>query len=206
MRGSDCDGVFVVGGGEAAKEQRNGDHVLHAMVAVGGVGERAFLVDDAQAGFVGADGDFFDDVGGRFPRCIEPRAQFHGGFDGGLRVKLGRIADLEEHVLHHVGAVRALEFEGLAAEGDVVEAPGLCGERGGVAHLAGAGHQRQAHGAAGRVACGPAFARAGVGRVAIGAQALAVDPREREALMVWSRVRPSNWQTTAVEATLTSTT
>ncbi len=54
MRGSDGDGIFVIGGGEAAEEQRDGDHVLHAMVAVGGVRERAFLVDDAQAGFVRA--------------------------------------------------------------------------------------------------------------------------------------------------------
>ena len=47
---------------------------------------------------------------------------------------------------------------------------------GGVAHFAGAGHEGEADGAAGGVAGGPAFARAGVGRVAIGAEALAVDP------------------------------
>ena len=114
------------------------------------------------------------------PALIELRAQLHRGFDGGLRVELGRVADFEEHVLHHVGAVRPLEFELLPAKRNVVEAPGFCGERGGVAHLAGAGHQRQPNGAAGGVARGPAFARAGVGRVAIGAQALAIDPRERE--------------------------
>ncbi len=106
--------------------------------------------------------------------------QLHRRFDGGLRVELGGVADLEEHVLHDVGAVGALELELLAAEGDIVEAPGFRGERGGVAHFAGARHQRQAHGAAGGVARRPAFARAGVGRVPIRAQALAVDPGERE--------------------------
>jgi CO/xanthine dehydrogenase FAD-binding subunit len=49
--------VFVVGRGEPAEDERNRDHVLHAMVAVGGVRERAFLVDDAQAGLVRAHGD-----------------------------------------------------------------------------------------------------------------------------------------------------
>ena len=111
---------------------------------------------------------------------IKLRVQLHRRFHGGLRMKLGRVADLEEHVLHHVGAVRPLEFELLPAERNIVEAPGLRGQRGGVAHLAGARHQRQPHGAAGRVARGPAFARAGVGRVAIGAQALPIDPCERE--------------------------
>ena len=99
----------------------------------------------------------------------------HGGFDGGLRVELGGEADFEEDVLHHVGAVGALEFEGLAAEADVVEAPGLGGEDGGVAHLAGLGDEGEADGAGGGVAGGPGFARAGVGRVAIGAEGLAVD-------------------------------
>ena len=114
------------------------------------------------------------------PAASRLRAQLHRGFDGGLRVEFRGIADFEEHVLHHVGAVRALEFELLAAEGDVVEAPGFCGERRWIAHLAGACHQRQPHRAAGGVARGPAFARAGVGRVAIRAQALAVDPCQRE--------------------------
>ncbi len=56
--------VFVVGSGEPAKEQWNRDHVLHAMIAVGRIGERAFLVDDAQAGFVRANRDFFNVLGG----------------------------------------------------------------------------------------------------------------------------------------------
>ena len=61
--GVEGDGVVVVFGGEAAEDEGDGDHVLDAVVAVGGVGERAVLVDDADAGFVGADGDV-GDVGG----------------------------------------------------------------------------------------------------------------------------------------------
>ena len=55
--------VFVVGSRQPAEEQRNRNHILHAMVAVGGVRERAFLVDDAQAGLVRADGYFLDGFG-----------------------------------------------------------------------------------------------------------------------------------------------
>ena len=39
--------IFVIGGGKPAEDERDGDHVLHAMVAVCGVRERPFLVDDA---------------------------------------------------------------------------------------------------------------------------------------------------------------
>ena len=63
--GSRGDGVVVVFGGEAAEDEGDGDHVLDAVVAVGGIVERALLVDDADAGFVGADGDALD-VGGGF--------------------------------------------------------------------------------------------------------------------------------------------
>jgi hypothetical protein len=43
MRGSAATVVFVVGGGEAAEDERHGDHVLDAVVAVGGIVERAGL-------------------------------------------------------------------------------------------------------------------------------------------------------------------
>ncbi len=52
------DVVFVViPGGQAAEDQRHGDHILDAMVAVGGIGERSGFVDDAHGRFMGADGD-----------------------------------------------------------------------------------------------------------------------------------------------------
>ena len=106
--------------------------------------------------------------------------QRHRRLHRGLCVKLCRVADFEEHVLHHVTAVRPLETKGLAVEADVVKAPRLRGQHRGVAHLAGLRHQGEAHSAAGGVASGPAFARAGVGRVAIGAQTLAIHPCQRE--------------------------
>ena len=55
------------------------------------------------------------DVGGGLAAGGELRVERHGGFDGGLRVELGGEGDFEEDVFHDVGAVGALEFEGLAA-------------------------------------------------------------------------------------------
>ena len=54
------DVVFVVGGSEIALDQADGNHVLDAVVAVGGVVERSLLVDDADRGFVRDDLDFLD--------------------------------------------------------------------------------------------------------------------------------------------------
>src|SRR5262249_36830151 len=51
------DFIFVVSCCESAKDQRNGNHVLHAMIAVGWISQRAFLVDDAETGFVCANCD-----------------------------------------------------------------------------------------------------------------------------------------------------
>src|SRR3546814_5245864 len=62
--------------------------------------------------------------------------QLHRALDRGLGVELGREADLEQDVLHHIAAERALELEFLATESDVVEAPGLDRQRARVAdHL-----------------------------------------------------------------------
>ncbi len=147
------------------------------MVAVGGVGQRAFLVDDADAGLVGTNGDL-PDIRCRLARGGQLAVQGHGGFHRGLRVEFGREGDLEQHVLHHVGAIRALEPEGLALEQHVVEAPALGAQHRRIAHLAGPGDQRQAYRAAGGVAGSPALAAAGVGGVPVGAQRLPVDPGE----------------------------
>lgn len=58
--------VGVVGGVEAVEDEHGGDHVLDAVVSVGEVVHGfVLLVDDADAGFVGAAGDGFD-VGGGF--------------------------------------------------------------------------------------------------------------------------------------------
>src|SRR5690606_20204862 len=133
---------------------------------------RAGLVDDAGAGLLGLDLDALD--------LVQPaghlRVQAHGALDRGLGVELGRVADLEQDVLDHVAAEAALELEGLALHGHVVEAPSPGGQGTGVADAALHGVQGVDHGPAAGVAGGPALARAGLGRVPVGAQGAAVQP------------------------------
>ena len=70
------------------------------MVAVGGVVQRARLIDDADRRFVGRDRDLR-----RFRRAGPyQRMQLHGAFDRGLRVELGGKRNLEEHVLHDIAS------------------------------------------------------------------------------------------------------
>ena len=107
MRGSAADGVLVVVGGQVAVDQRDGDHVLEAVVAVGRVVERAGLADDPDRRLLGRDHDPLD-LGRAAP---DLRVEPDGAFDGGLGVELGREGDLEQHVLHHVGAVGARAAE-----------------------------------------------------------------------------------------------
>ncbi len=45
------------------------------------------------------------------PRAASLRVQRHRRFDRGLRVKLGRVADLEQHIFHHVTAIGPLKRE-----------------------------------------------------------------------------------------------
>ncbi len=167
--------VLVVGCREPAVNERHGDHVLDAVVAVGGVVERPFLVDDADGRLVGADHDPLDLV----KPVLDLRVQLHGALYRRLGMELGGERDLEQHVLHDVRAVRPLKLELVALEQDVVEAPGLGREHRGIAHLAFHGDERQAHCAAGRITRRPRFARPGVGSMPVGAQRLAVDPRLR---------------------------
>ena len=56
------DGVLVVRGRQPSVDQRDGDHVLDAMVAVGGIRERARLVDDAHARLLRLDHDALDRI------------------------------------------------------------------------------------------------------------------------------------------------
>jgi len=81
--------------------------------------------------------------------------QRHRRFHRGLRMELGRERDLEQHVFHHVRAVRTLKLEFVALEEHVVEAPRLRGQHRRIAHLAGLRDQRETHGARGRIARGP---------------------------------------------------
>jgi len=115
------------------------------------------------------------------------RMQDHRRLTRGLRMKLRREADLEQHIFHHVAGVFLRQFElslalGLErqvlvgmAEQHVIEAPLRRAQHSGNAHLATQGDIRQAHPTAGGIPRRPGFARAGIRRVAIGAQRLAID-------------------------------
>src|SRR6267142_6191955 len=138
---------------------------MYAVVAVGRIRERPPLVDDADGRLVSSYANAFYLVYSIFHQ----RVKLHGAFHCRLRVELRRIGDLEQHVLHHVAAERALELELLALEEHVVEAPGLGSERRRVTHFAGLGDEREPYRPRSSVARGPAFARAGVRRMAVGA-------------------------------------
>jgi hypothetical protein len=122
--GIGCDLIFVVRRNQSAKKQRNGDHILQTVISVGGDVERSFLVDYAKGGLVRANRDFPDVIGG-FSGGAQFPVQGHGRFDRGLRMKFGGKADLEQHILHHIGIVGPLEAKFLPSERDVVKAPGL---------------------------------------------------------------------------------
>ena len=147
------------------------------MVAVGGIVQRAGLVNDAHAALLRLD----DDTG----NLVEPLRHFgmqrERGFDGGLRVELGGKRNFEQHVFHDVTAKTLRgNFYFLAAKENVLKAPRLRREHARITHLAFERRQRQPHRAARRVARRPAFARAGVRRVAIRPQRAAVHERQRK--------------------------
>jgi hypothetical protein len=105
-----------------------------------GLFERALLVDDADAASWVRIVIFLMSA---MRSCRPAGCRDHRALDRGLRVELGRERDLEEHVLHHVAAVGALELELVALEQHVVEAPALGREHRRVAHLAGLRDERE---------------------------------------------------------------
>lgn len=89
--------VGVVGCFESVVDQHDRHHVLDAVVAVGEVVHGfELLVDDADAGFVCADCDFFDVLRG-FTHGTEAGVDRFGGFDGGLGVEFGLTTITCEH-------------------------------------------------------------------------------------------------------------
>ncbi|MNG91098.1 hypothetical protein D3C79_500050 [compost metagenome] len=175
--------IFIVLGDQRAEDQRHRHHVLQAMVAVGRVGERTDLGNDADRRLLGSDHDTVD-----FMQAIAHlRMQGDRRLAGGLGMELGREADLEQHVLHHIAAQRLgqsqlaligrLERQVLVgmAERNIVEPPLRCRQHAGYAHFATQGDIGQAHAPTGRITRCPGFARAGVGRVTICPQCLAID-------------------------------
>ncbi len=84
---------------EVAEDKHHSAHILDAVVAVGEVGHGLeLLVDDADAGFVGADGDGFD-VGGGFGDGFECVVYLGGGFDGSLGVEFGCFLEISWSVI-----------------------------------------------------------------------------------------------------------
>jgi hypothetical protein len=170
------DPVLVVIGRQFAEYQSDCRHVLQAMIAIRRIVQRAGLVDDPNRGLVRGEFDALD-----VRQAIAHEGmQLQRTFDRGLRVEFRGKGKFEQDVLHHIAAERACQFHGLAAEGDILEAPGFRAQCRWVAHLARQRDEREPDGAAGGVAGRPGFSRAGVGRVAIGSQRGTVEPRVRE--------------------------
>ena len=105
--GSDV--VLVVAGREPAVDQGDRHHILNAVVPVGRIGERSLLVDDPDRRLVRPNRDPMDVV----DPILDARMELHGALDGGLRMELGREADLEQDVLHDIAAAGTLELERL---------------------------------------------------------------------------------------------
>lgn len=151
-----------------ALEEDYGDHVLHAVVAVRRVVQRALLVDDDHGRLLGP----YADVGDVLVRIEVPGAQdladLFRGFDAGGAVPFDRM-DLEEDVFNHPALEGARELELVAFEEGVVEAPSRGRQYCWGAWLAIFGEEGEVHGAHAGVASGPAFTGSGVGGLAKGA-------------------------------------
>ena len=80
----------------------DGGHVLQAVVAVGRIVEWPALADNSHGRFLRADFNAFDLLDAIFHLQVKRQRTF----DRRLRVKLGGKRNLEENILHHVGAKR----------------------------------------------------------------------------------------------------
>ena len=79
-------GVLVVRRGQTTEDQRHRHHVLNAVIAIRGIGERPGLVDDAHARFLRLDDDALDER----ELVLHLRMQRQRAFHRGLRVELRR--------------------------------------------------------------------------------------------------------------------
>lgn len=151
-----------------ALEEDDGDHVLHAVVAVRRVVQRALLVDDDHGRLLGP----YPDAGDVLVRIEVPGAQdpadLFRGFDAGGAVPFDRV-DLEEDIFNHPGLEGARELEFVSFEEGVVEAPSWGRQNCGGSWLAMLREEGQVHGAHAGVASRPAFTWPGVGGLAKGA-------------------------------------
>ncbi|MNH20573.1 hypothetical protein D3C79_803500 [compost metagenome] len=120
------------------------------------------------------------------------RVQDHRRLAGRLRMELGRKTDLEQHVFHHITAVRSRETERTlvfrlerqilvgVAEQYVVKPPLPGTQYTGNTHFAAHRHVRQTHATTGRIPRRPGFTRTGIRRMPIRAQCLTVSKGVRQ--------------------------
>ena len=105
--------LLVVLRAQVTEDERHRHGVLDAVVAVGGVVQRAPLVDDPQRRFLGPDADEADPV----QPVPHVGVQRQRRFDGGLGVELRRERHLEEDVLRDVRAPGPAGAQRLARPG-----------------------------------------------------------------------------------------
>lgn len=139
------------------------------MVTIRVVVQRALLVNNPDSSLLRPDADVCDVVGG-LSEPLQLAVEDHGGFTRRLGVEFGWVGDLEEHILHHVRAVRALELERLRLEEHVVETPSLGRQDGRDTAHAFLDHQCEVDGAGAGVTRSPRLSRHGVRDVAVGAE------------------------------------
>ena len=83
------------------------------ILSVSKVVQGTLLVDDTNGSILRTN-TYALDVVRRFTQCFELSVNRVCSLDGGLSMELGRIGNLEEHVLHDVRTERHLELEWLA--------------------------------------------------------------------------------------------
>ena len=166
-----CGISLVVLGRQFTMNQGHRDHVLQAVVTVGGILKRAVFRNDANGGFLSLDANAVDLI----PPIPHRRMQTQSCFDGGLPMKLGRKRHLEEDILHHVAAEGSTQPHVTAAKQAVLKAPRRRGECGRRSALARECHQREPHRAAGCITRSPALARAGVRSMAVRSQRASIE-------------------------------
>jgi hypothetical protein len=175
-RGGSLTTVGVVGGLETTKDEHGGAHVLDAVVTIGKVVHGLeLLVDNSDASLVSSASDGLD-VGSRLALRLEDVVDLLRGLDGGLRVELGRVGNLEENVLHDIASVGALELELLALEEDIVETPDRSGQNGGNTLLALEDLESEVDGALASITGSPRLSGHGVGCVAVCSERLTINP------------------------------
>ena len=101
------DSVLVIIGRQTPENERHGNDVLDAMIAVGGVMQWTGFADNADGRLLRGKHNPLDLI----EAILDERVQLHRTLGGGLGMKLRGERDLEQHVFHHIEAVRARTLE-----------------------------------------------------------------------------------------------